>query len=390
MRSLPISSILILGAALGTSPLFAQGGVPYNVGHDWESYLSGRTTGGAFADLDRDGHLDLVVANGNDMARQRVEVFYNDGAGHFPVNPQWQSGDIDYHGHLAVGDVNQDGWPDVAVSVFIGPSGFSTKGRVKLYLNQAGTLESTPSWTSTSDFWTFSLDLGDADGDGDLDLAVATGEPYYGTTARNRIYYNSGGTLATTPGWQSNPADHTLDVTFGDVDRDGDLDLAFATAGGPTRVFFQGPAGISTTAGWSSTDNNNQNGNSATWADVDNDGYLELAITDNEQLGGSGVFKIYDNVGGVLDTTPYWSDYGGRMLNPPVMGNPGYVSAIAFADVNLDGATDLAGGIWWDGVWIYLNDGGGLTPRTRTGRTPSTASRRRSSSATSTTRGSSR
>ena len=44
-----------------------------------------------------------------------------------------------------------------------------------------------------------------------------------------------------------------------------------------------------------------------------------------DQLGGgSGDFKMYDNVGGALATTPAWTDFGG------------YVSAMALADVVLD------------------------------------------------------
>ena len=322
-------------------------GVPYDTNASWESYHAGVTTGGAFADINGDGHLDMVVANGNDILRQRVEVYYNDGAGNFPTTPQWTSGDIDYHGHLAVGDVNGDGRLDVAVSVFLGAGGFGSKGRVKLYMNTGSALESMPSWSSSDSFYSFSCDFGDADGDGDLDLAVATGEPYYGAPDRNRIYYNTGGVLATSPGWQSNVLDHSMDVSFGDVDGDGDLDLASATAKGPTRVFFQGPGGMATAAGFTATDNNNQNGNSVNWADTDADGYLELAVTDNNQLsGGTGNFKIYDNVLGNLQGTPYWSDFGG------------YVSAAALADLNLDGMPDFAGGIWWGGVWIYLNNGG--------------------------------
>jgi hypothetical protein len=178
---------------------------------------------------------------------------------------------------------------------------------------------------------------------------VATGEPYSDPPDTNRIYFNTGGTLATTPGWQTAAVDHALDVAFGDADGDGDLDLAFATAKGPTRVFLQGPGGFATTPGWTATDNTNQNGNTILWKDADGDGYLELFVSDNDQLGGgSGDFKMYDNVAGVLATTPAWTDFGG------------YVSGLALADVDLDGAPDLVGGLWFGGSQLYLNTGTGF------------------------------
>lgn len=338
-----------LAALLLPAPALAAQGIPYATSASWTSYPSGVTTGGAFVDLDHDGYLDLVVANGNDILRQRVEVYRNDGAGNYPTSPQWSSADVDYHGHLAVGDVDQDGWEDVAVSVFLGPAGFGDEGRVKLYRNVMGTLTSSPSWSSSDRCFTFSCDFGDADRDGDLDLAVATGEPYFDPPDVNRIYFNAAGTLGTSPGWTTAAADHALDASFGDSDGDGDLDLAFATAGAPARVFRQGPGGIETTASWSATDNTNQNGNSIAWRDVDGDGWQELAVTDNDQLtGGAGLFKLYDNVAGVLATTPSWSHYGGQ------------VSAIAFGDVDLDGFPEVAGGIWFGGTRIYDNTAGVL------------------------------
>jgi hypothetical protein len=332
------------------APALAQGPIPYSTGADWESYTSGVTTGGAFADINGDGHLDMVVANGNDIHRQRTEVFLNDGSGNFPTSPSWQSSDIDYHGHLAVGDINQDGWTDVAVSVFLGASGFGDKGHVKVYFNQGGALESSPSWQSTDTFYSFGCALGDADNDGDLDLAVAVGEPYYGSPRKNRIYYNTGGMLEGTPSWKADATDHAMDVSFGDVDGDGDLDLAFVTAGINNTVYYQVNGVMQTSIGWSSTDNGNPNGNNCTFADVDADGDLDFCVSDNDQLsGGQGYFKIYRNHGSGLETAPYWTEY------------QGYVSAVAFADLHLDGYPELAGGSWWGGTDIFANQGGSFS-----------------------------
>ena len=120
-RSLVLASLLCARAALA--------GMPFPRVPDWVSNdIRMVSTGGALVDLNRDGWLDLVVANGNDIERQPVTVYYNQGDGTLPERPDWASQSQEYHGHLSVGDVNQDGWPDVAVSVFLGPARFSEPG----------------------------------------------------------------------------------------------------------------------------------------------------------------------------------------------------------------------------------------------------------------------
>jgi hypothetical protein len=344
MKNILLAVVLILTI----SNSYSQ--VPYNQTPNWISTdVSARSTGGMFADINQDGWLDYVVANGNDMARQRVAVYYNNGNGTFPTTPSWQSADIDYHGHLDVGDVNGDGYPDVAVSVYIGPTGFNSPGRVKLYLNNNGTLSSNPSWVSADNFYTFSCAFGDANGDGLLDLAVACGESYYNYPEQQRIYFNIGGILETLPSWKSNASIYSYDVNWFDMDNDGDLDLVFANAGYPNYVFQNNNGVITTTPVWQSADASMQ-ANSLFIGDVNNDGYLDLAISDNNQLGGTGRFKIYLNNNGMLNTTPYWNS-----------AFSGYGSGILLADIDSDGYLDLITGGWWNPVRIYLNSNGTFT-----------------------------
>jgi hypothetical protein len=85
-------------------------------------------------------------------------------------------------------------------------------------------------------------------------------------------------------------------------------------------------------------------------ADINGDGFPELAVSDNDQLGGEGRFKMYMNQSGVLETTPFWSS-----------GFSGYGSGISLVDLDHDGDRDLIGGGWWEPCRIYLNDGGSFT-----------------------------
>jgi len=337
--------ILILFFLILINKIYSQ--VPFPQNPNWISTdITSVSTGGAFADINKDGWLDFVVANGNDISRQKVVVYYNNGDGTFPTTPNWQSADIDYHGHLDVGDVNQDGWIDVAVSVYIGPSGFNSPGKVKLYLNNSGTLSSNPDWVSGDAVYTFSCAFGDADGDGDLDLAVAGGESYNNDPEQPRIYYNVGGMLESLPSWKATASQYSYDVDWADFDNDGDLDVVFAGESSPNRIFANNNGVISQTPTWQSTDAS-QYANSLFIGDVNNDGYFDLAISDNSQLGGSGKFKIYLNNNGTMNTTPYWTS-----------AFSGYSSGINLTDIDNDLDLDLLTGGWWQPVRIYLNDNG--------------------------------
>src|SRR5262249_31656456 len=59
------------------------------------------------ADMDLDGHLDLVVTQWSDWVR----VLKGDGAGGFTIGPAYASGYDPWD--IAVADVNGDGWPDI-------------------------------------------------------------------------------------------------------------------------------------------------------------------------------------------------------------------------------------------------------------------------------------
>ncbi len=343
------AAALLLTAVLAV-PSRTQTSVPYPKTPTWKSVTGGYSTGGAFVDLNRDGLPDLVAADGNDMRRQNLRVWYGRKGG-FNLNPDWVSKDIDYHGHLDTGDVNGDGWPDIVVSVYLGPNRFSSKGSVKLYLNDGkGALGTLPAWRPRDAFFSFSCALGDMDGDGDLDLAVATGEAYRNPKDKDRIYRNDKGAFTPLPVWISGTASHSMDVAWCDVDGDGDLDLAFAGAKGPDTLYLNQGGKFSTTPSWTSTDGGTRrNGNSLCFGDVDGDGLPDLAVSDNRQLGGRGTFRVYRNLGkGSFTRTPWWES---------LYFENGYVSGLGFVDYDRDGDLDLVGGGWWTRTGIFPNDG---------------------------------
>ncbi|NJN68348.1 MAG: VCBS repeat-containing protein, partial [Chloroflexaceae bacterium] len=105
--------------------------------------------------------------------------------------PAWSSAENDSTTSVAWGDVDSDGDLDLAVG--------NRLGSTRLYLSEQGTLFSSPAWNSyieyRSDVSTSSVAWGDVDSDGDLDLAVGDD----GDT--NRLYRNDQGTLTTEAVW---------------------------------------------------------------------------------------------------------------------------------------------------------------------------------------------
>ncbi len=324
----------------------------YPVGPDWFSADTQFSTGAALVDIDLDGFVDLVVANGNDMASQHVVVYYNQGDGTLPTLPDWQSADTFYHGHLDVADVNGDGWPDVAVAN-LGKSS-TVSNAAKVYMNQAGTLSATPDWVSDELANAFGVAFGDMNNDGRPDLAVATGWPYSNPdTDHNYVHLNIGGALESTASWQSDDTRDYMNALWVDADDDGWLDLLLLGANHNSYIHRNLGGVLETTASWHTTDNPAQFSIMAAVGDVTGDGRRDLIATDNAQLfGGVGDLRQYDGQStGLFSTSPNWTYFN---------DSHDYGSAVALADVNDDGLLDLASGAWWSRPRIFLNGGTGF------------------------------
>ncbi len=317
--------------------IFSQN-IPYNLTPDWESNANGhRATGLGIADINGDGWKDLVVANGNDMARQSLVVYYNNGDGTFPADPDWESGDIDYHGHLACGDLNKDGAVDVLVSVYLGPTGWGDPGYVKVYYNTGTELETNPSFKSDP-FFSFSCTLGDVNASGYLDIIAACGEPYSSLYDHGRIFYNQKGSFQQSANWMSSIAMGALDVECGDFDMNGYTDVLFACEETNNVIYLADNTGnIDNTPDWQSADSDNYM-NSVDIGFINSSTYCPSAVmTGNDQLGGDGRIRLYDYFVKMPLTSP--ADW---------QSNPvGYGSGILLSDVTNDGILDLIYGGWW-------------------------------------------
>jgi hypothetical protein len=180
-----------------------------------------------FGDVDDDGDLDMAV-----VGHSPDYVCINDGNGHFVAPPRWLEYRIDAGTwRVALGDADGDGDLDVA-------AGQDADYPIEIYLNDGdGYFTATlplligPAWDSTG-----GLAWGDVDGDGDLDLA--TGNRYQQTV----VYFSdpvaaTGGVTFTRKVFLGTGAFGVNSVAFGDIDRDGILDLAVGSDGGQNGVY---------------------------------------------------------------------------------------------------------------------------------------------------------
>jgi len=250
------------------------------------SVCSGNTCHTALGDVDGDGDLD--VALGNQKAPDLI--YYNEGDGLTFITDTtcYPGATLD----LELGDVNNDGWLDLVV---VGHS-----PDFVCINDGTGHFTEPPCWLAYRiDLDTWCVALGDADDDGDLDIAAGEHTDY-----PTEIYLNDGhGYFTETLPLLIGPAwDSTGGLAWGDVDCDGDLDLATGNRYRQTVVYFNEP--VTTTPSFTLTKPvflgpEPFGTNSVAFGDVDGDGDLDLAVGSN---GGQNV--VYLNTLGCCQFLP--------------------------------------------------------------------------------------
>lgn len=169
----------------------------------------------ASGDIDRDGHVDLVLALGRTAG---LDVLYGNGDGTFGERVTVSTGKS-YAGQVRLGDFNKDGQLDVAV----------VAGTEISILLATGNRRFAHSW-SYSTLSPISVELGDLDEDGRLD-AVASN-----LTSRDVDVYTGRGDGTMV----QHDAIRGIDprgVALADFHRDGHLDVAALTSGGWVGVY---------------------------------------------------------------------------------------------------------------------------------------------------------
>lgn len=208
-----------------------RGDVPLPTQPDWQATLERQVGGLVWADFDLDGDLDLAVGCYHSQSYPPINDYenqvYENVDGVLSTLPVWSSGDMKSTTDVRWADVNGDGYPDL----FAANGDFSLSPSV-LYLNSAQGLSTSPSWTAGDNTWSLGAAFGDVDGDGDLDVAVANQGEQVVPTRPIYIFYNTGSGLSAIPGWQSADEMITNAVAWGDPDNSDLLSDAIIDSSG--------------------------------------------------------------------------------------------------------------------------------------------------------------
>lgn len=318
--------------------------------------------GVSFADIDGDGDLDVFATHGYDVTAPKYEprrsmLYLNDGRTNFTraEDSALSTADKPASGSTWA-DIDGDGDLDAFVSTELDAfdAFYRNLGGGRFERQDLGDATKTKGGNFTST-WV------DIDHDGDLDLHV--GGPPLELPEPTLVYRNDGGAFVRVT---DTPIDggpnNSGAVLWADVDNDGDLDLFVANSDAMRQSDLQ-PAPLEhavlyrNEGNWRFTLTPDQAfadnafpAVAAAFGDVDNDGDLDLLLG----LYGNGKVAKQDRL--------FLNDGKGRFSEQRKVALPGHLEqqyALAFADFNLDGNLDIVSASYNDDIRIFTGDGEG-------------------------------
>lgn len=269
----------------------------------------------------------------------------------------------------AAGDVNGDGYGDIIIGAIGYDQDFTNAGAAYVYYGSDAGLALTPDWTmyggrSTAGLGSAVAGVGDVNGDGYDDVAI--GAPNWDTgllidAGAVMLFLGSSGGLSTTPIWTVEGSMYNARLGYdvagaGDVNNDSYADIIVgapyygfgSSFEGAAYLFLGGETGPGLVADWSRSGGKelaNFGYSLSAAGDLNQDGYEDVVIgapqyTDDHSKEGR-VFAFYGSEDGLRADPSWWADgekadgtfgyavSGGASLNPDTyldlaVGAPSY------------------------------------------------------------------
>jgi hypothetical protein len=301
------------------------------------------TNYGVVADLDGDGNLDLVMANGGDhFVASNPEpqvVLFGDGTGKFTDGAAaFPGAQASIVRQIAIADFDGDGRLDV-----FAPAGYGTTDD-QLWLQTAPRVfENQPQHVGGGKSHAGAVHAGDIDGDGDIDLVIADwgdhpnpdDEKVPATPVTIRILENDGhgnfkpGAVLEAPNGSS-----ATDIDLHDVNGDFALDIVLTNRNGQSRLYLNDGKGVFTdvTETLAFPKKRGPFTFNAELCDVDGDGDLDLLFD-----GGSADVDGHDTQLLINDGTGRFTDESERIVGDV----PSDDNQVKCVDFDNDGHFDL-------------------------------------------------
>ncbi len=293
-------------------------------------------------DINNNGHVDIVSIgdHGNPLTnstQQGIMVWFNDGEGNFTLHMDGLFG----YGGIAAGDVNNNGFVDLAFGMHHNSGGSGTLGSkvIEVALGDGTGMNWSPyseGLAGEGQNWgMFGTDLGDINNNGLLDLVSVS----FGCCDGLHVYLNQG-----DGSWESSfnimGGNSELQVMFADFNNNGYLDFVTNHAHG-TAYFGDGQGNFVINDAGLPNIGNDWGFFGLSVGDINNDGSHGISMS--KPGGGIGLYE-FDN------DANSWIDVTGNLV-----ASDSFYATQLF-DMNANGFTDLVA--FGDGVIkVWLGDG---------------------------------